>query len=191
MTLRLVVLAGQDDRVAIETCDECGFNGTDWSDEAVLAAIADLPGRWVQATAGLSNEDATRRSIPGMWSIAEYSDHVRETIFGMRFVIDLAIDSPGIDLGEHSEARFDDAPRPLDLARSIRGFQKEVRLLLECLSRLSDEERAVTAVMAGDRVGVAWITRHAIHDVTHHLGDVRRLRIALTKGPSSPLTMCL
>ncbi len=71
-------------------------------------------------------------------------------MFGMRFVIDLAIDSPGIDLGEPPETRFDDAPRPLDLERSIRGFQKEVRLLVERPSCLGDGERSLRAVIAGN-----------------------------------------
>jgi hypothetical protein len=61
---------------------------------------------------------------------------------------------------------------------------------LERLTRLSDEERSVSAVIAGERIDVSWIPRHALHDVSHHLYDVARLRIALTTGPSSPLTMC-
>ena len=30
-----------------------------------------------------------------MWSIAEYADHVREVLFGMRFVLDTALTFDG------------------------------------------------------------------------------------------------
>jgi len=30
-----------------------------------------------------------------MWSIAEYADHVRRVLFGMRFLLDTAVTQPG------------------------------------------------------------------------------------------------
>lgn len=32
-------------------------------------------------------DELQRRPIPEMWSIAEYTDHVREVLFAMRFVL--------------------------------------------------------------------------------------------------------
>jgi len=34
-------------------------------------------------------------------------------------------------------------------------------------------------IVDGDRVDLHWIARHAVHDPTHHLRDVARLRAAL------------
>ena len=75
--------------VVVERCEECGFDGSRWTDAEAIAATAALPGRWRRAIAGLDGDDLARRPIAGMWSIAEYTDHVRETAFGMRFLLDV------------------------------------------------------------------------------------------------------
>jgi hypothetical protein len=72
----------------VERCSECGFDGDDWTDASALHTIGELPERYRTATAGLGQHDAVRRSLPATWSIVEYVDHVREVLFGMRFVLD-------------------------------------------------------------------------------------------------------
>jgi hypothetical protein len=46
-----------------------------------------------------------------MWSIAEYVDHVREVLFGMRFLLDTAVHDPGTDLAEPPEPSFEPEQR--------------------------------------------------------------------------------
>ena len=46
--------------------------------------------------------DRNRAAGAGMWSIAEYADHVRETTFGMRLSLDVALEGGEVDLGDHS-----------------------------------------------------------------------------------------
>ncbi len=71
--------AGRIDGVVdFERCDECGFNGEEWSDAAAISAIEGLPTRFVDVVAGLSSNDLLWRPVDGQWSIAEYADHVRE-----------------------------------------------------------------------------------------------------------------
>ena len=98
--------------VPIERCAECGFDGGQWSDADALAAVAQLPARWRESVDALDAASAQRRPISSMWSIAEYTDHVREVIFGMRFVLDVALADPGADLGESPEARFESSLAP-------------------------------------------------------------------------------
>ena len=93
-------LVGQNQDVSVERCEECGFDSDDWSDASAIAAIQRLPERWTTAVAGLTSSDQLWRPVPQMWSIAEYADHVREVLFGMRFLLDTAISQPGTDLGE-------------------------------------------------------------------------------------------
>jgi hypothetical protein len=57
--------------VDFERCDECGFNGEEWSDAAAISAIAGLPTRFANAVAGLNSDDLLRRPVDGQWSIAE------------------------------------------------------------------------------------------------------------------------
>lgn len=108
--------------VSVEVCDECGFDGENWTDSAAVEAIGLPPSQWQAATAGLDVEDVARRPIPDMWSIGEYVDHVREVLFGMRFVLDSAAEHPGINLGDALEPVFSPTPRIIDLSVALEGL---------------------------------------------------------------------
>ena len=162
-----------------ERCDECGFDGDAWTDAEALAAVAELPTRWRDAIEGLDDDELLRRPIPAMWSIAEYVDHVREVLFGMRFALDSAIGQPGIDLGEPPEPRFHSEPRRIDAVAASDGLDREARALVDRLSELSPEAWTAWATVGGQRVDAHWVVRHALHDATHHLLDVERLRATL------------
>jgi hypothetical protein len=107
----------------VEHCRECRFDGSRWSDAAATQQVADLPDLWAQAISGVDPSDPRQRPIGGMWSIAEYTDHVRETTFGMRFVLNIALTDPGVDLGEPPAPRFDPEPRQLDAERALAAFR--------------------------------------------------------------------
>ena len=166
------------DNVTTERCEQCGFDGDDWTDAGALGAVAELPNRWASAVSGLRSSDLLRRPVPDMWSIAEYTDHVREVLFGMRFLLDTAVSQPGADLGTSPESRFDTEPRPIEIDSALAGIGREATALREDLSELSPEEWASTVILDGTEVDPHWIVRQAIHDATHHLLDVIRLRNA-------------
>jgi DinB superfamily len=165
--------------VSIERCAECGFDGDQWGDDEALAAVAELPSRWSEAIAGLDDGDLQRRPIPDLWSIAEYSDHVRETAFNMRFILDVALADSGTDLGSPPEPRFDLVPRTIDAEAALNAFEHEILELCDRLRGTPGEQWRSAVIIGGERLDVGWIVRHALHDVTHHIGDVRRLRSAL------------
>ncbi len=161
--------------MTLERCDECGFDSKAWTDDDALAAVAALPDRWCQAVHGLDTTQVNTRPIPTMWSIGEYSDHIRETIFGMRFLLDTATTTPGTVLGPPPEPAFQPEPRPFDVDVAISAFAAEITQLVERLEQLEPHERDMTVTIGNDTVDARWIVRHAIHDVTHHLGDIKRL----------------
>jgi hypothetical protein len=160
----------------VERCDGCGFHGDAWTDAAALEAIAALPAHWRAALGGLSGEALLRRVEAGTWSIAEYADHVREVLFGMRFLLDSAAAEPGVDLGAAPEPVFTDEPRPVDVAAALRGIEDEATALHRRLAGLADHQWDAVAVVGGEALDAHWICRHAVHDATHHLADVARLR---------------
>ena len=162
-----------------ESCNECGFNGEEWSDAAAISAIAGLPTRFANAAAGLSSDDLLRRPVDGQWSIAEYADHVREVLFGMRFLLDIAVTQPGTDLGESPSSAFEPGPRQIDIDAALVGIEREATSLLRTFSELSPNEWHSTVTLDGANVDPHWIVRHAVHDSTHHLLDIERLRQAL------------
>src|SRR5918996_2691047 len=59
---------------------------------------------------------------PAMWSIAESCDHVREVLFGMRFMLDVAVVDPGTDLGPAPKPRFDPVSRAVDVTEALAGI---------------------------------------------------------------------
>lgn len=165
--------------MTVERCGQCGFDSDDWTDAGAIAAIRLLPTRWDTAVAGLTAGDRIRRPIDTMWSIAEYADHVREVLFGMRFLLDSAVTRPGTDLGQSPASEFDSQPRPIDLQTALDGIEHEAGALSEELSDLSVGDWSLTVTFDAISVDPHWIARHSVHDATHHLLDVERLRSAL------------
>jgi hypothetical protein len=165
--------------VIIERCEECGFDGERWTDSEAMAAIAALPAQWRRAVAEVAPDQVCDRPIPEMWSIAEYADHVREVLFGMRFLLDTALAQPGTDLGEPPQQQFDPEPRVIDIEKSLSGIVDEAGALRDRLAQLPESAWYSTVTLGGDEVEACWIARHAVHDATHHLLDVQRLRGAL------------
>jgi hypothetical protein len=165
--------------MTVEHCDECGFDGSEWTDQAALDAVEDLPERWQAAISGLNIFELHRRPLSDMWSIAEYADHEREVLFGMRFLLDIAVDRPGTDLGTSPVPRFDREARPVDLEVELTRITEEVKLLSASFATLAPAAWASVVVLDGQQIDPHWIVRHALYDPTHHLLDVERLRSAL------------
>ncbi len=165
--------------IPVERCDECGFDGSDWTDDAALEAIGALGDRWSEAVAQLSNEDATQRPIENTWSIGEYVDHVREVLFGMRFVLGVAAESPGTDLGTPPESEFSLEAKRVDLEVALRSLGDEAGQLALAFRDLPGDSWSAVVRFEGEDHDAHWICRHAVHDATHHLGDVERLKAAL------------
>ena len=163
----------------IERCDQCGFDSEGWTDDAALTGISRLPTQWVEGVADLNVDELLRRPLPDMWSIAKYTDHVREVLFGMRFVLDSAVNQPGVALGDAPEPEFAPAPRILDVSAALSGIDREAHALRQRLGELTEVEWTSTAIIGDNEVDAHWICRHAVHDANHHLDDVMRLRQAL------------
>jgi hypothetical protein len=165
--------------MAVERCEKCGYDADDWSDSSAVTAIERLPTCWLEALAGLTPGELHRRPIPSMWSIAEYADHVREVLFGMHFLLDTTLTTPGADLGESPASPFDPEPRCIKIKVALAGIEREATALRGRFTQLTPDQWDLAVTLDGDEVNSHWIARHALHDATHHLGDVAHLRTAL------------
>jgi hypothetical protein len=168
--------------VESEQCDECGFRGETWGLWDALGAIEGLPAHWRDAVDGLDEDELLRRPIDKMWSIAEYVDHVREVLFGMRFLLETALTLLGSDLGASPASQFDEELRRIEVATALDRIETETDALRDRLAGSSTSEWGVTVKFDGRDVDPLWIARHAVHDATHHLYDVSRLRTAMSTG---------
>ncbi|MBI1379404.1 MAG: hypothetical protein GC157_18295 [Frankiales bacterium] len=137
-----------DGRLA-ELCDECGFDGRDEYDPAErlaagYAALAVLAG----------HEDAHRRPAAETWSGAEYAEHVVSITAGI--------------LGGCHRALGLPAPGPMD---DLAAAAAAARTLAE---RLDGAQGSVAVDMWPFPATVDAALMHLLHDLEHHVLDVRR-----------------
>ena len=76
----------------VDACDECRFDGSRWTDQDVLTTLGALRAIWDGYLDGAGDDVLQRRPDPATWSIAEYTRHVPDTLWAMRFLADLAKD---------------------------------------------------------------------------------------------------
>ena len=97
----------------------------------------------------------------------------------MRFLLDVAVGQSGTDLGASPEPRFEPEARAVDVDATLARIDEEVTLLGVSFAALAPDAWASMVVLDGEEIDPHWIARHAVHDPTHHLLDIERLRNAL------------
>ena len=160
-----------------EQCDACGFDGGEYDDESLLAALRALGPRW-QALIENAGPELRTRPEPEVWSAIEYAAHSRDITALHVFGVEQALTSdepafPGIEadeLIESAAAEYADSDPTAVVAE-----------LTEQSTRLADEAAAAgpaawtRGLTIGDeRTDVRRLLEHALHDSQHHLDDVER-----------------
>jgi len=170
--------------VLIDRCDECAFDGSRWTDQDVLTSLGVVGALWQLHLEGADDRVLHTRADPTTWSIAEYTWHLGDVCWGMRFLADSAIQSPGTDLGEVQAPEGITAdPVAVDVAPALERLTTESRLLRDALAGVAPAQwpERVVLIDGGER-DLGWIGRHALHDTMHHLHDVGRIRVRLGDG---------
>jgi hypothetical protein len=156
-----------------EECPECGFAAGAFPPDAVADRVrADLP-RW---TAVLARPDARERPDERTWSPTEYACHVRDVfvLFAERARLVLETDEPQFANWDQDETAIAD-----DYAAQDPAVVSEQ--LVPAGLAIADVWAGVPAD-AWDRRGsrsdgtgftTATLSQYFIHDVVHHLHDVR------------------
>ena len=143
----------------IELCDECGFDGRDVRAErdGIRAAFAALRQLTTQTDAG-------RRPVSQTWSAVEYAAHSVEVTGTL---IQMALMALGRD----------ESAAPGDL-------QDAAAAAIAFADSLSARDRTVQVPGFPFDITVAGIVTHLLHDVEHHVLDVRKglASLALAEG---------
>lgn len=163
----------------IETCDECGFDSQEWNDLDTIRTLGCADALFALWSEGMADDDRNRRPDDTTWSALEYHDHTRETFFGLRVLAEVALDTPDADLGPAIEPAPPGPARQLDPEPVAAAFAEEAHTFASRLIRLSDTEWEQAVVLGGNRRSVRWASRHAVHDLWHHLHDIASIRRAL------------
>ena len=147
----------------VELCDECGFDA-----RLVVDEESELLAAMVQLEHLLEHPDSDQRPAPETWSAREYVEHCHEVTQALLEYV--ARVTPHAAPGEITN---------LGAARAA---------VSALMLGLTAEEHA--AELSGEYpfpVSVTWILRHLLHDLEHHVLDLRRgyARIALDRheGP--------
>jgi hypothetical protein len=162
----------------MDRCDECGFEydlaSADRAGQAILDGAADLA-----ASLDGSPGDLRRRPEPQTWSALEYACHVRDVLLVQRERVLAArrVDRPSFEpMGRDERVEHDGYANqdPRDVRRQLGDA---ARLFANVLGRLgtSDWDRTVIYnYPTRSERSLRWVAVHTVHEVRHHLGDVRR-----------------
>jgi hypothetical protein len=164
---------------AVDQCHQCGFEydlgRAQEAGPAIVAGTAELAAL-LQIESAL---DLRSRWHPDVWSPLEYACHVRDLLLVQRERVLLArrADRPALTpMGRDERVEHDGYAdqHPDDVARQVADA---ARLFANVLHRLgpADWERTVVyGYPAPAERSLGWVAVHTLHEVRHHLGDVRQ-----------------
>lgn len=154
-------------------CSECGFDSRRVDPTEVAGEVLAMLPRW---EAVLRRIGARDRPAPGTWSPTEYACHVRDvfTVFEVRVRLMLDRDDPVFENWDQDVTAIRD-----DYASQL---PSEVSTQLVDAGRVVAETFAGVPAGAWHRTGrrsngstftIATLAQYFLHDVEHHLHDVR------------------
>jgi hypothetical protein len=161
----------------VDRCAECGFEyELDEATSAGPAIVADVS-QFV-AVLGESGHDLRRRATPDVWSPLEYGSHLRDVLLVQRQRVLAArrIDRPSFEpMGRDERVEHDGYARQ-DPAVT-RQITDAAAMVAHDLARLDDAAWGRTvhySYPAPRERSLRWVALHTVHEVRHHLLDVRR-----------------
>jgi hypothetical protein len=159
--------------VLYERCGECGFTAADVDPEQIGATLRDLVPRYVSA---LHRDDARVRPEPAVWSTLEYGAHVRDVfrVFEERVVLMLEHEDPLFENWDQDatavEDRYDEQD-PVVVAEELADAGESVATAFDTVPHDAWERTGRRS--NGSFFTVGTLGQYFLHDVVHHLHDVR------------------
>lgn len=156
-----------------ERCPECGFAGTDVSGPDLAGTIHDLVPRW---RAALNRLDVRDRPAPGVWSPLEYGAHVRDVhrVFDERLRLILEEDDPLFPDWDQDAAAAADRYDRQDPGRVADELADAAAVLAARFHAVRpDQWERPGRRSNGSSFTVTTLGQYFLHDVVHHLHDVR------------------
>ena len=159
-----------------DRCDECGYvyDADGWP----TAAAAIVDGVTEMMTAIRAGEDVRSRRAPAIWSPHEYACHLRDVLLVQRERVLAArrMDRPTFDpMGRDERVEHDGyaAQATEDVLRQLADAALLFSNVLNRLDRASWERTLMYNFPARAERPLRWVAVHTLHEVVHHLGDVR------------------
>ena len=163
----------------MDRCEECGFE-YDVEGSGAAADGIRSGARYLATVLGDASPGLNRRPRPATWSVLEYGCHVRDVLLVQRERVLLArrVQRPSLEpMGRDERVEHDGYAEqdPRDVARQLIDA---AQLFANVLGRLSPDDWDRTTVMYNYPIrserSLRWVAVHTLHEVGHHLLDVRR-----------------
>ena len=154
-------------------CPECGFDAATIEPVAIPALVRDAASRWPDV---LARPDATRRPAPATWSPLEYACHVRDVhrTFQQRLELMLEQDNPTFANWDQDETALAERYWEQDPAVVATEVTESGADLADAYTRVGEGDWARTGVRSnGSTFTVDSLGRYLLHDLFHHVWDVR------------------
>jgi SAM-dependent methyltransferase len=164
-------------------CPECGFEAERLARGRIGAAVRDNAASWQRV---LEAPDARQRPRPGVWSVLEYACHVRDVhrIFAERVQLMLDQDDPRFANWDQDETAVTDRygeQDPVVVAAELVEAAATVADRYDAVPDDADDRWGRRGVRSnGDEFTVETLGRYHLHDIVHHLHDVRDTAQAVT-----------
>ncbi|WP_353354742.1 DinB family protein [Intrasporangium sp. DVR] len=161
--------------VLTRPCPDCGFAPEDVRPDGVSEILIDAGRRWA---AVLDRDDVQVRPAPGVWSPLEYACHVRDVCDVMRGRVEQILAGGG----ETAQFANWDQDATAQEKAYWRADPAEVRRELEvafaaaaaAFARPTREQWSWPGLRSnGSPFTVETLGRYFVHDILHHLWDVR------------------
>ena len=154
-------------------CDECGVEAAREDPASVPALVRDAVGRW---QAVLRRPDAAVRPDDSTWSPLEYAAHVRDVcrVFDARLRLMLEQDEPTFADWDQDAAAVDGRYAQEDPARVATELAAAGDAIADAFAAVPPEQWQRRGVRSnGSEFTVETLSQYFVHDVLHHLHDVR------------------
>ena len=162
----------------MDVCDECGFayelDGATRAGAAIVEGAAAVAG-----LVGTEGTDVRARRHELVWSPLEYACHVRDVLLVQRERVLAARrrERPSFEpMGRDERVEHDgySAQDPRDVARHV---VDAAQMFANVLARLGPDDWQRTVVYnypTEQERSLRWVAVHTVHEVQHHLLDIRR-----------------
>ena len=154
-------------------CDECGFDSAAFAVVQIPDLIRDNTHGWSRA---LSSPDAAVRPAPHIWSALEYACHVRDVheLFDQRVALMLDQDDPVFENWDQDATAVDKRYGAQDAATVEVDLIEAAGAVAGRYATVPGEQWQRRGLRGnGSAFTVETLGRYHLHDMVHHLYDVR------------------
>ena len=159
-------------------CPDCGFVWDGVDRARAISGINDSVTGFVEVIE-LAGEMATVRPSPERWSTVEYAAHLRDVLISLReriitaAIVDVPTGTPihrddRVNMGFYALDSTDDAAEELGFAAGL------ISKAIAALPDGAENRELYFSPGMPSTVTVGWVAAQALHEASHHLGDVRQ-----------------